>query len=79
MYGTGKKKIILNSFFNAHFNYCSLILMFHSYTSNNKAKHLQERCLRLMYSNKNSSHETLTGKDMDKGKGGSVTINHENI
>ena len=47
-----KKKIIMNSFFNAQFNYCPLIWMLHSRKNNNKIKHLHERCLRLIYSDK---------------------------
>ena len=39
-----KKKIIMNSFFNAQFNYCPLICMLHSRKNNNKIKHLHERC-----------------------------------
>ena len=34
-----KKKIIMNSFFNAEFNYCPLIWMPHSRQNNNKIKH----------------------------------------
>ena len=45
-----KKKIVMNSFFNAQFKYCSLIWMFHSRKNNNKINHLHERCLRLIYS-----------------------------
>ena len=50
-----KKKIVMNSFFNAQFNYCLLVWMLHS-GKNNKIKHLHERCLRLIYSDKKSSY-----------------------
>ena len=68
-----KKKIIMSSFFTAQFNYCPLIWMLHSRKNNNKIKHLHERCLRLIYSDKNSSYEKLLEKD------GSVSIHHRNI
>ena len=67
-----KKKIIMNSFFNAQFNYCPLIWMLHS-RKNNKIKQLHERCLRLIYSDKKSSYEKLLEKD------GSVSIHHRNM
>ena len=38
-----KKKLFINSFFNAQFNYCPLIWMLHSRSNNNKIKHLHER------------------------------------
>ena len=41
----------MNAFFDAQFNYCPLIWMLHS-RQNNKIKHLQERCLRLIQSDK---------------------------
>ena len=68
-----KKKIVMNSFFNAQFNYCPLIWMLHSRKNNNKIKHLHERYLRLIYSDKMSSDENLLEKD------DSVSIHHKNI
>ena len=68
-----KKKIVMNSFFNAQFNYCPLIWMLHSRKNNNKIKHLHERCLRLIYSDKKSSYENLLEKD------NSVSIDQKNI
>ena len=50
-----KRKLLMNSFFNAQFNYCPLIWMLHTRCNNNKIKHLQERCLRLTYCDKKSS------------------------
>ena len=47
-----KKKIVMNSFFNAQFYYCPLIWILHSRKSNSKIKLLHERCLRLIYSDK---------------------------
>ena len=47
--------------------------MLHSRCNNNKIEHLHERCLRLIYCDKDSSHEELLEKD------GSVSIHHRNI
>ena len=58
-----KRKLLMNSFFNAQ-----LICMLHSCCNNTKIKHLHERCLRLIYSDKDSSYEELLDKD------GSVSI-----
>ena len=68
-----KRKILMNAFFNAQFNYCPLIWMLHSRQNNNKIKHLHERCLRLIHNDKLSSYEELLEKD------GSVSIHHKNI
>ena len=63
----------MNSFFNAQFNYCSLIWVLHNRSNNNKIKHLHERCLRLIYNDKQSSYEELLIKDS------TVFIQHRNI
>ena len=68
-----KKKLLLNSFFNAQFNYGPLIWMLRSRSNNNKIKHLHERCLRIIYNDKQSSYEELLIKD------GTVSIHHGNI
>ena len=68
-----KKKLIMNSFFKAQFNYYHLIWMLQSRSNNNKIKHLQDRRLRLIYNEKRSSYEDLLKKD------GSVPIHHKNI
>ena len=39
-----KKKIMLNSFFSAQFNYFPLKWMLNSLTNDNKIKHLHKRC-----------------------------------
>ena len=67
-----KRKVLMNAFFNAQFNYCPLIWMLHSRQNNNKIKHLHERCLRLIRDDKMSSYEELLEKD------GSVSIHHKN-
>ena len=68
-----KKKILMNSFFNAQFNYYPLIWMLHSRRNNNVISNLHERCLRLIYNDKNSPYEELLTKY------GSVSIHHRNI
>ena len=68
-----KKKIVMNSFFKAQFNYYPFIWMLHSHKNNNKIKHLHERCLRIIYSDKKSSYENLLEKD------NSVSIHLKNI
>ena len=40
-----KKKILMNSFFNAQFNYCPLIWMLHSRRNNNIIKNLHDDVL----------------------------------
>ena len=47
-----KKNLLLNSFFNAQFNYCPLVWILHSRSNSNKIKHLHERCLRIVYQDK---------------------------
>ena len=65
----------MTSFFNVQFFllYCPLIWMLHSRSNNNKIKHPHERCLRLIYNDKQSSYEELLIKD------GTVSIHHRNI
>ena len=58
-----KRKILMNAFSNAQFNYCPLIWMFHSRQNNNKIKHLHKRCLRFVHNDKLSSYEELLEKD----------------
>ena len=66
-----KKRILMNAFFKAQFNYCPSIWMFH--TLNNKINSLHERCLRIIYNDKVSRFEELLHKD------NSVSIYHNNI
>ena len=68
-----KNKLLLNSFFNAQFNYCPLVSMLHSRSNNNKIKHLYERCLRIVYQDKQNSYENLLVKD------GTVSMHPRNI
>ena len=47
--------------------------MCHSHANNGKINRLHERCLRVIYSDKQSSFETLLGKD------GSVSVHNQNL
>ena len=67
-----KRKLLINSFFNAQLKCCSLIWMLHSRCNNNKIKHLHEKCLKLIYCDKNPSYEELLEKD------GSVSTHRRN-
>ena len=68
-----KRRILMNAFFKAQFNYCPIIWMFHSRCLNNKINRLHERCLRMIYNDKISNFEELLNKD------NSVSIHHNNI
>ena len=50
-----------------------LLWMCHSRSNNGKINRLQERCLRIIYSDKQSSFETLLEKD------GSVSVHNRNL
>ena len=52
----------MNEFFNSQLSYCSLISMFHSRIINKKINRLHEKCLRIIYRNKQSSFEELLEK-----------------
>ena len=49
------KKILFNIFFQRQFSYCPLFWMCHSKILNSKINRLHERCLRLIYNDKNST------------------------
>ena len=68
-----KKLSLMNAFFNSQFNYCPLIWMCHSCEDNNNINRLHERCLRIIYNDKQSSFNALLEKD------GSVSIHERNI
>ena len=68
-----KKRILMNAFFKSQFSYCPLIWMCHSRANNNKINRLHERCLRIAFSDKQSSFETLLEKDS------SVSIHNRNL
>ena len=68
-----KRRTLMKAFIESHFNYCPLILMFHSRIMNNKINRIHERALRLMYSDHLSSFDELLKKDR------SFSIRHRNI
>ena len=64
------RRLLLYSFFTTKVKYCLLIWMCHSRKSSGKTNRLDERCLRTICNNKQSSFNELLEKD------GSVSI-HE--
>ena len=69
-----KRRIVMNAFFsNSQFNYCPLIWMCHNHTTNIKINRLHERCLCIIYNNKQSSFKMLLEK------GSSIPIHDRNI
>ena len=58
-----KKNNLMNAFFNSQFSYCPLVWMYHSRALNNKINRLHERCLRLIYNDKQLTFEELLEKD----------------
>ena len=68
-----KRCILMNAFFKSQFSYCPLVWMCLSRANNSKINRLHERCLRIIYSDKQSSFEALLEKD------GSVSIHNRNI
>ena len=58
-----KRRILMNAFFKSQFSYCPLVQMCHSRANNGKINRLHERCLQIIYSDKQSSFETLLEKD----------------
>ena len=59
---TDKRKILLNSFIMAQFNYCPLTWMCHSRALNSKINRMQERALRIVYNDyKPNFKELLEG------------------
>ena len=58
-----KKRILINAFLNAQFNYCPTIWIFHSRSLNNKISRLHECCLRMIYNDKQSNFKELLVKD----------------
>ena len=44
----GKRRMLMNAFFNSQFNYCPVIWIFHGRASSNEINRLHERCLRII-------------------------------
>ena len=68
-----KRRMVMNAFFNLQFNYCPLIWMCHNRMTNRKINKLHERCLCIIYNDKQSSFKMLLEKDS------SVSIYDKNI
>ena len=68
-----KRKILRNAFFNSQFSYCPLMWMCHNHIINKKINILHQRCLRIIYCDKQSSFEELLEKDR------SISIHERNI
>ena len=68
-----KLKLIMKTFVQSQFNYCSLVWMFHNRNLNNKINKLHERALRIVYKDENLTFQELLDKD------NSVTIHHKNL
>ena len=68
-----KRKIIMKSFITSQFGYCPLVWMMHNRTLNTRINKIQERALRIVYDDRNSTFEELLHKD------NSVTIHTRNI
>ena len=62
----------MNAFFKSQFSYCPRVWMCHSRASNSKNR-LHERCLRIIYFDKQSSFKELLERD------GSVSIHQRNL
>ena len=68
-----KRRMVMNAAFNSLFNYCPLIWMCHNRTTNRKINRLHERCLHIIYNDKQSSFKMILEKDS------SVSIHDRNI
>ena len=68
-----KLKIIMKTFIQSQFNYCSLTWMFRSRILHNKINKLQERELRLVHKNENLTFQDLLELD------NSVTVHQKNL
>ena len=68
-----KLKIIMKTFIQSQFNYCSLAWMFHNRTLNNKIYKLHERALRFVSKNDDLTFQELLDKE------NSVTIHDRNL
>ena len=61
--GLSKRKLLMNTFFTSQLSYCPLIWMCHSRSNNRKVNMLHERCLRIIYNDKQSFFTELLNKD----------------
>ena len=68
-----QRKLLVNTFFNAHFNYCPLVFMLHSHKLNNKINKLHESCLGVTY----EDHKALFGELLEIHN--SVSAHYKNL
>lgn len=68
-----KRREIFKAFIEAQFSHCPLVWLFHDRELNVKVNRLQERALRLVYRDSQSSFDELLERD------NSVSIHHRNI
>ena len=68
-----KLRLLIKSFFDSQFSYCPLVWMFCGRTRNNRINKLQERALRILYKDDQSTFQHLLNKDK------SITIHARNI
>ena len=68
-----KRKALMKTFAISHFNYCSLVSMFHSRKLNHHINSIHERALRVKYQDYHSTFLQLLQKDS------SVTIHQRNL
>ena len=54
-----ERRLLVNAFFYPQFNYCQLVWMCHNRTNNNKINRPHERCLHLIYNDKNHLIENM--------------------
>ena len=60
--GFEERKLLINSFIYANFNYCPLVWHFSSKKSINKVENIQKRALRFLLNDYSSDYETLLKK-----------------
>ena len=58
-----RRKTIMNAFINSQFGYCPLVWMCQGRIMNNKMNKIQEKALRTVYKNANSTYEEVLAKD----------------
>ena len=57
------RRIIYNSFVSSNFNYCLFVWHFCAVTDGNKIEKIQERCLRIIYKDYESSYDRLLDRE----------------
>ena len=68
-----QRRILMKTFIEAQFNYCTLVWMFCGRKANSKINNIHERSLRIVYSDYHSSFEELLEKD------NSFKVHYKNI